>query len=72
MGRHSSPKGPAAGLLSSRCLQMWWKEEGICRVVFSMGHSAFIYILHSVLTSGFNHDTVCNCRKSREFITRPK
>ena len=29
MGQHSSPKGPAAGLLSSRCLQMLLKEEGM-------------------------------------------
>jgi len=27
MGQHSSPKGPAAGLLTSRCLQMLLKEE---------------------------------------------
>ena len=29
IGQHSSPKGPAAGLLSSRCLQMLLKEEGM-------------------------------------------
>jgi len=28
MGQHSSPRGPAAGVLSSRCLQMLLKEEG--------------------------------------------
>ena len=29
MGQHSSPKGPAAGLLSFRCLRMLLKEEGM-------------------------------------------
>jgi len=29
VGWQSSPKGPEAGLLSSRCLQMLLKEEGM-------------------------------------------